>query len=103
MPTKIFVIQKADGEVLRIRAASYSRGNLGDGFWSLEFRADGDSKASAEVIVQIPYSVIPQGMLYDSLAESLLLPPVTPSSGEAEVEFLHDPLFTEEDKTPFSL
>jgi hypothetical protein len=102
MPTKLFIIQQDDRETIRVRAASFTNIDRGGGYWELRFYAEGEKKESAVIMVRVPYSAIPQDMLYDSLADSLILPAVPPPN-EAEVEFLTDSLFSDAEKTPFTL
>ena len=102
MTSRIFVVTSASAETVRIRAARFDRMNLGDGHWMLQFFRGAEKEASATITVMTPYSVIPMDMLFDSMTESLMLPPVAGADQSDEVEFLSEPLFTEEDKIPFT-
>ena len=87
MAEKVYVITKSDGETIRIRASSFKQSNLGSGFWSIDFYEEGKQNASAEVSLSLPYSVIPQDMIYDSLRDSLIYPTISGADDEG-VDFL---------------
>jgi hypothetical protein len=102
MADRVYVITKADGEIIRIRASKFDQCNLGSDFWSIDFYEEGKQNASAEVSVKLPYSVIPQDMIYESLQDSLIYPTISGADDEG-VDFLGEALFSEADKKPFTL
>lgn len=102
MAERIFVITQSDGETIRIRASKFDQMNLGSGYWSINFYEEGQQKQSAEISVKLPYSVIPQDMIYDSIQDSLISPTISGADDEG-VDFLGEALFSEAEKKPFSL
>ena len=90
MPEKIFVLEKDNGQIVRIRAARFTTEwvNLGKAegtAYRLQFYREREDTPSTDIVVLVPYSVIPQDMLYDSLADSLLYPAL-PSPSEDEID-----------------
>jgi hypothetical protein len=99
---RVYLIRDANGNTWRIRARDFSTSQhqIPDGFCALFF-ADGKSCDAAKLVVEIPYQVIPEDMLFSQLKDDLIFP-VIPDDGGEKVDPFTEGLFSDAEKKPFT-